>query len=258
MSSRFEGTGAERIADTFHDKSTMKTVAISQSNYVPWKGYFDHIAAVDEFVLFDNAQYTRRDWRNRNIIVTPVGRKWLTIPVKAKGRYLQRIDETEVDGAEWREAHWRALERNYGDAPYFRDYAGMFERLYLHSDEVMLSRINHAFLTVVCGILGIRTKLSWSTDYPIVGAKTVRLVALCKEVRATRYVSGPTARGYIEPHLFEEAQISLAYMDYAGYPEYKQLHGEFDHGVSVLDLIFNTGAEAPRYMKHVLRQECRV
>lgn len=235
----------------------MKTVAISQSNYIPWKGYFDHIACVDEFILFDSAQYTRRDWRNRNIIVTPDGPAWLTIPVKVKGRYLQRIDETEVDGDAWRTKHWRTLESNYASAPHFREYSALLADIYLHSAETMLSRINHAFLVAVCGILGIGTRITWSTDYGSTGSKTERLIALCKSAGASRYVSGPKARAYIEPQLFAEANIALDYMDYSGYPEYKQLHGGFNHAVTVLDLLFNTGADAPIFMKHVLKQESR-
>ena len=68
-----------------------KRVAIVQSCYIPWKGYFDLINGVDEFILLDDVQYSRANWRNRNRIKTPDGTAWLTIPVRGKGRYHQKI-----------------------------------------------------------------------------------------------------------------------------------------------------------------------
>jgi hypothetical protein len=226
----------------------VKTVAFVQSNYIPWKGYFDLIASVDEFILLDSMQYTRRDWRNRNLLKTPQGLRWLSIPVLAKGRFLQKIRETGVSDPGWRRKHWRTITQNYGKAPYFRSLADRIEALYLESSEEMLSRINHAFIVSICDILGIRTRITWDTDYEAVDGKAERLVALCQAAGAQRYLSGPSARAYIDPMLFERAGIALEYMSYDGYPEYPQLYGVFQHGVTVLDLIFNTGENARRYM----------
>src|ERR1700754_2429408 len=100
-----------------------KRVAIVQSNYIPWKGYFDLIAAVDEFILYDDMQYTRRDWRNRNQIKTPLGVQWMTVPVQVKGKYYQKIKDTEIDGIDWAEAHWRLLAQNYRRAAHFNEIA---------------------------------------------------------------------------------------------------------------------------------------
>jgi hypothetical protein len=227
----------------------MKKVAIVQSCYIPWKGYFDLIHSVDEFVLFDDVQFTRRDWRNRNLIKTPNGLEWLTIPVAVKGRFHQRICDTEISDAEWGAKHWASLSHNYAKAPFFDQYRSLIEPLYA-TRERSLSAVNHAFLRAICGILGIKTRIAWSMDYrPLQEGKTERLVDLCKRLGATEYVSGPAARDYIEPTQFEAAGIALTYFDYAGYPEYPQRFGKFEHGVTVLDLLFNTGPEAPRYMK---------
>lgn len=221
-----------------------------QSSYIPWKGYFDLINAVDEFILYDDMQFTRRDWRNRNQIKTPRGVEWLTIPVSVKGRYLQRICDTRISDADWGTKHWSTLQHNYSKAPCFALYRPVFEPLYLENREAALSEVNRRFITAVCGVLGITTQLSWSMDYrPLTEGKTAGLVALCKRAGATHYLSGPRAREYIEPQLFEEAGIALSYFDYEGYPEYPQRFGSFEHGVSILDLLFNTGPEAPRYMK---------
>ena len=228
----------------------MKKVAILQSNYIPWKGYFDMINMVDEFILYDDMQDTRRDWRNRNKIKTAQGLHWLTIPVDVKGKFHQKINETKVAGHDWCREHWRSLELNYAHAPHFADYADRIRALYeACADEEHLSRVNHRFLTEVCSILGIETKVSWSSDYTLAEGKTERLVALVRDAGGDEYLSGPAAQDYIVESLFDEAGIKLTWMDYSGYPAYPQLFGEFEHGVTILDLLFNVGPDAPRYMK---------
>jgi hypothetical protein len=141
-----------------------KRVAIVQSNYIPWKGYFDLIAASDEFILYDDAQYTRRDWRNRNQIKTPQGVQWLSVPVKVKGKYHQSIRETEIDGADWAPLHWKALQQNYARAPHFARYADELEALYTGRTYGMLSELNVAMLTWVLRQLEIGTRVSSTSD----------------------------------------------------------------------------------------------
>jgi hypothetical protein len=227
-----------------------KKVAIVQSNYIPWKGYFDLINLVDEFILYDDVQYTRRDWRNRNKIKTPDGPLWLTIPVKVKGKYYQKIKETEISDPGWSGRHWQSIAYNYSRAPHFDTYKDLFEGLYLGRNERFLSQINYRFLIATCQILGIHTKLSWSMDYHIVEEdKTQRLVDLCKQAGATEYISGPAAKAYVDEGLFKSEGIALRYMDYSGYPEYHQLFPPFEHSVSIIDLVFNEGPNAPRYMR---------
>lgn len=226
-----------------------KSVAIVQSSYVPWKGYFDLINFVDEFVLFDDRQFTRRDWRNRNRIKTPDGVKWLTIPVLIRGRYHQRIDETVVSDRNWGEKHWKTLCHCCGRAPFFRDLRDAFEPLYLSGKTTNLSQINREFIDVTCRILGISTRISRSSDYGAKGTKTERLISLCLATGATIYLSGPSARAYLDEQRFQDEGIELRYMDYDGYPEYPQQHPPFEHHVSILDLLFNVGADARCYMK---------
>ena len=190
----------------------MKKVAIVQSNYIPWKGYFDLINTVDEFILFDDMQYTRRDWRNRNKIKTSQGLIWLTIPVQVKGKYFQTIKETEISDQNWTQLHWKSILNNYARADYFADYKEIFEDLYLNCNEKFLSDINYRFLVKICNLLEIQTQISWSTDYTIVNGKTERLVSLCKQAGATEYVSGPAARDYIDEDLFQQENIKLSYI----------------------------------------------
>ena len=227
-----------------------KKVAILQSNYIPWKGYFDIINMVDEFILYDDVQYTRRDWRNRNKIKTPKGAQWLTVPIAVKGKYIENVNQMKVTDDTWRAKHWKTIVFNYSKAKYFKEYKELFEALYMEDDERFLSQINFKFIKCVCDILGIETKLTWSTDFTMtVSEKTDKLVSLCTQAGATEYISGPAAKDYIETKLFTDANIELSYADYSGYPEYNQLFPPFEHAVSVIDLILNEGPDAAKYMK---------
>jgi hypothetical protein len=224
-----------------------KKVATVQSNYIPWKGYFDLINMGDEFVLYDDVQYSKNDWRNRNKIKTQNGLIWITIPIEYN--YPQKIKDTVISYPDWNRKHWKSIIQNYSKAKYFHTYKELFEELYVRSNERFLSQINYRFLTAICEILGIKTKLSWSMDYCLEGGKTERLIDLCKQLGATEYISGPAAKGYIEEELFGQEGITLQYMDYSGYPEYSQLFPPFEHRVSIIDLIFNEGPNATKYMK---------
>lgn len=226
-----------------------KRVAISQSNYIPWKGYFDLINMVDEFVLYDDVQYTRRDWRNRNRIKTRQGTQWLTVPVQVKGRYLQKINETRISDPTWARIHWRSLECAYGRAQYFPRYESTFRRLYYDPPREQLSLVNRAWIETLCGILDIRTKISSSSDYHLAEDRNHRLISICNQVGATDYYSGPAAKCYLDETAFAVAGITVHWLEYSGYPEYPQMYPPFDHYVSVLDLLFHVGPDAPHYMK---------
>ena len=229
----------------------MKKVAILQSNYIPWKGYFDMIAAVDEFILYDDMQYTRRDWRNRNKIKTPNGVQWLTVPVKVKDKYYQKIKDTEINGSDWASAHWKSLIQNYRRAPYYKEIADWLEPLYLIETYTHISQLNRRFIEAICHYLGINTIISNSWDYTLIEGKTERLADLCAQAGGTEYISGPAAKDYIDKSIFTERKIKLSWFDYAGYLEYPQLWGEFSHNVTVLDLLFNCGKDVHQYMKYV-------
>jgi len=216
---------------------------------VPWKGYFDAINAVDEFILLDEVQYTRRDWRNRNRIKAAGGLRWLTIPVEVKGKYHQRIDETMIADPDWGARHWDILRQAYRKAPHFEDVERRIAPLYLEQRFERLSDANRAFLEAVGEWLGISTRISWSTDYETSGTRGDRILELCRAAGADEYVSGPAAKAYLEEETFSAAGIRVRWMDYSGYPEYPQPAPPFEHGVTILDLLFATGDGAPAYMK---------
>lgn len=227
----------------------MKRIAIVQSNYIPWRGYFDIIASVDEFILYDDMQFTKNDWRNRNRIKTPSGPAWITIPV---GRCIdRRIRDVELPSPFWQEKHWKTLEVNYRKAPHFEEIAALLAPIYRDTLHTHLSPLNRALIETVCGYLGITTKITSSWDYELGEGKTERLVDLCRQANATEYVSGPAARGYVDAGLFELAGIDLTWFDYGGYPSHPQLWGGFVGEVSIVDLLMNCGSESGRYMKFV-------
>ncbi|MCO5998404.1 WbqC family protein [Actinoallomurus rhizosphaericola] len=230
----------------------MKRVAILQSNYVPWKGYFDLIAYVDEFILLDNVQYTAGNWRNRNRIKTEAGARWLSIPI-SRGPLSRLINEVTVSDPDWHLRHWRILTQAYRKAPCFGEMAPAIEELYRTCASVRLSAINRHFLEGICALLGIRANLSRAEDYAPAGSRTERVLDLCRKARADEYVTGPAARAYLDEQLFQDAGIEVRWFDYSGYPEYSQLHPPFDHQVTILDLIVNTGPAAARYLKHAVR-----
>jgi hypothetical protein len=227
----------------------MKKVIITQSNYIPWKGYFDAINTADQFIIYDDMQYTKRDWRNRNKIKTKDGLLWLSVPVEVKGKYFQKINETVVSEADWGKTHWKTIHANYSKAPYYKLYKDFFEEFYMNNDKKFLTDINYTLITIVNKLLSISTEISFSSDFELVEGKTEKLVDLCKKVGATDYYSGPAAQNYMDESLFEAESVKVHYFDYSGYPVYQQLHGDFAHDVSILDLLFNEGENAKNFMK---------
>ncbi|MEO6611795.1 MAG: WbqC family protein [Chitinophagaceae bacterium] len=216
---------------------------------MPWKGYFDIINRANEFILLDDVPYSKGDWRNRNLIKTPRGTEWLTIPVNKRGILQLPIKEVTVTDAAWRKKHWDKIVQHYHIAPYFDNYADRFSRIYLDNQEEFLSKINCRFIKEVNDILGITTKISLSSDHLPGHDRNSSLIDLCKACNADHYLSGPSAAGYLDEALFNKEGIQVEWMDYSGYPEYNQLFPPFEHRVTILDLLFNEGPHATNYMK---------
>ena len=225
----------------------MKTVVVLQSNYIPWKGYFDLVHDADLFIFYDDLQFTKNDWRNRNKIKTPKGAQWATIPVGTDAHRL--ICEVTLKDFEWQEKHWALFKQHYGKCPHFSRYRTFFEEAYLSRQWSNLSELNqHLIRSISKELLNIETEFRDSREYDLTGQKLDRLLELVVKTGADRYVSGPAAKGYIEPSRFAEAGIELVWKDYSGYPEYPQRFPPFEHGVTILDLLFNVGPDAPWYI----------
>jgi hypothetical protein len=224
-------------------------ICIIQSCYIPWKGFFDLIGRCDEYVIFDSAQYVKRHWHNRNRIKTANGVEWLTIPVVTKSRFEQPIDQVEIEKP-WADKHWRAIELAYRRAPFFEHFAPMVKAWYEGAEqERLLTHVNTIFLKGLADALGLKTRIVRDTTYPAAGAKTERLLAICRAAQADHYLSGPSAKNYFDEPLFGSAGVVTEWMDYHGYPQYPQLHGAFEHNVTTLDLLFHTGPDVQVYLR---------
>ncbi len=227
----------------------MKKVAILQSNYIPWKGYFDLISYVDEFIIYDDMQFTKNDWRNRNKIKTPQGLHWLSIPVGSDTN--RKIREVTFTDNNWREKHCKVLEANYKKSPFFEEVFSFIKPIIIDKNLNSLTQLNVSLIKSICSYLGILTPITYCWDYGLIEGKTERLVNLSQRAKADIYVSGPAAKDYIEEIFFKEQDVRLEWFDYNNYPAYPQLWGSFEHSVSILDLIFNCGKESYKYMRYV-------
>ena len=228
----------------------MKKIAILQSNYIPWKGYFDIIRSVDLFIFHDDLQYTKGDWRNRNKIKTPNGIKWLTIPCGTNEKRL--ICEVEITDHSWQKQHWNLIQMSYKKSEYFSVYKSFFEDIFLGENWKNLSDFNQTIIKKISKeILNIDTEFDDSRRYELKEKKGDRVIELLKKANAEYYLSGPAAKDYINEKVFKENNISLEWMDYSNYPEYTQLYPPFEHFVSIIDLIFNEGPNTLNFMKKI-------
>ena len=223
---------------------------ILQPSYIPWRGYFDQINRADVFIFYEDVQYDKHGWRNRNQIKTGQGRQWLTIPVHSQAVIEKSIpiNQVKIDWSKpWNEAHWKTLTYAYGRAPFFKDLAALLEPFYLRQD-AFLADFTIDLTVTLARQLGIQhTRFMRSSELKVTGLKTDRLVQILLQVGASHYISGPSAKDYIENEKFAAAGITLEYMDY-NYPEYPQLHPPFDPNLSILDLLFMTGPDAMHYI----------
>ena len=221
-------------------------VAVLQSNYLPWRGYFDIIHDVDVFVFYDDVQYTVNDWRNRNRVKTANGPVWLTVPVGNQND--RRICDVELRDPSWARKHWRTIEQSYSRAPHFSMVSDFLRETYARS-WTSLSELNQTLIKTIAGdFLGIRTTFRDSREFRVDGQKSDRLLSLLTELGATEYVSGPAAQNYLDVDVYRQAGITVEWKDYSTYPEYPQLHGAFVPNVSVVDLLVSCGPSSPAYV----------
>lgn len=222
-------------------------VAILQSNYIPWKGVFDMISQVDKFIFFEDVDYTNRDWRTRNKIRTSGDSKWLTVPVKKMPRGTKIYEINISNNGKWQKKHKSTIEQAYSKARYFKDYQWVLDEIY-DTEWDNLSEFNISTTKLLCKVIGIDCVFINSKDLNTTGVKDDKLINICKAVGAKEYLSGPSARDYIDPEKFLRENITLEYIDYSNYPEYEQLHDGFEHFVSVLDVLFNCGPKTKYYI----------
>lgn len=229
----------------------MKKILISQSNYIPWKGYFDSISLVDCFVIYDTMQFTKRDWRNRNYIKTNEGLKLLSIPVLVKGKFYQKINETQIANPNWYKEHWEIIAYHYKKRPFFKEISPLVKEWYFGATSIFLTEINVHFLKNISKFLDIKTEFVDSREFKYVEDRNQRLVDIVTTLGGNKYYSGPAAKSYIDLSIFNKSGIEVEFLTYDNYPNYDQQGTQFEHGVSIIDLIFNVGIDAKKYLKFV-------
>jgi hypothetical protein len=221
----------------------VKRVAILQPGYLPWLGFFDQADSVDLFVLYDNVQYTKQDWRNRNRIKTQSGVDWLTVPVQ-KFASEARINEVRIaqDG-KWAKKHLNLIQNAYRKAPHFEGVWGELEKL-LMSPRDLLQDLDHALASWMASKMGIRCEWKWAHEIPTTSEeKSEKLLQICKSVGANEFIDGAAAESFLKVESFHEAGITIQFQEYQ-HPVYPQLWGEFQPYLSALDLMFNCGPES--------------
>lgn len=224
--------------------------AILQPSYIPWRGYFHQIQLADFFVFYDDVQYDKHGWRNRNRIKTPQGTQWLTIPVKNRGNIdgHRTILETEIDWQRsWNQKHFLSLRNAYRKAPYFAEWEQFLSEVYSRKSTYLAPFTIDLTINIARKMGNLHTRFLRSSELGISGLRTGRLVAIAKHLGCDRYLSGPSAKDYLDEEGFLKAGVTLEYMKYA-YPEYQQMYPPFDPHVSILDLLFMTGPRARDYI----------
>lgn len=225
------------------EKAEELTVAILQPSYLPWLGYFEQMSRSDIFVYYDDVQFDKHGWRNRNRIKTPNGPHWLTAPVLHKGQGKPLVSEIEIDNkAKWAKKHIGTIQQYYGKAAFYKTYKEELEEL-LTRHWGRLVDLDIATINMMCGWMGLSPKTFLSSELLVDGGQSERLVNICKLFSATKYLSGAAARDYLDADLFKKEGIKVEWQDYQ-HPVYPQLHGEFISHLSALDLLLNAGEES--------------
>ncbi len=223
-------------------------VTILQPSYLPWLGFFEQMSRADKFVLLDDVQYTRRDWRNRNRIRVKESWVWLTVPVQQKRRFSQSLLETRIDNSvPWRKKHLETLRQHYCKAPFFEKYFPRCQQVY-EKDWTFLFDLCLETINLIKEEMGIETPLLRSSEMKPGGEKTERLVSICRELGATHYLSGESGSNYIAEEDFSSQGIALEYQNYE-HPVYPQRYTGFVPHLSAIDLLFNCGEQSLGILK---------
>ena len=231
------------MSQNFSEISNPRTAVILQPSYLPWLGYFAQFHRCDVFIVYDDVQYDKESWRNRNRIKTPQGIQWLTVPVLTKGKNWPSNREVKINNSvKWRKKHLASISQNYSKTPFFNDYIGVFEDIYAREWSALLD-LNMVVFNALCQILNLEREVLFASELEIEGESTERLIKICRKVKANIFYEGRAGQNYIDPKLFEDGGIILEYQDYK-HPVYSQLHGEFIPYLSIIDLIFNCGSKS--------------
>ena len=220
-----------------------RTLVVLQPGYLPWLGFFDQMRRADIFVFYDDVQYDKNGWRNRNRIKSPAGPHWLTVPVRV-GSLSQRISETEVDNRQpWARKHLGTVRQFYSKAPHLKRYLPELEELLAGRRWELLAELDEAVVKLMCRWLGLERPTLRSSELGVEGQRSERLLKLCLRLGARRYLSGSAAQSYLDVEMFARHGVEVVWQDYS-HPVYPQQHGDFVPFLSALDLLLNCGDDS--------------
>jgi hypothetical protein len=220
-----------------------RTLVVLQPAYLPWLGFFDQMRRSDVFVYYDDVQFDKHGWRNRNRIKSPGGPLWLSVPVLHHGRGQPRIIDAEIDTrTAWARKHVGTLRQFYSKAPYFKQYLPELEDM-LNRPWTHIVDLDIGVAALLAKWLRVSPTVYRSSELGIDGAQSERLLNLCRHFGATRYLSGSAAREYLDVDLFARHDVDVVWQDY-DHPVYPQQYGEFVPYLSGIDLVFNCGNDS--------------
>lgn len=215
-------------------------IGILQPGYLPWLGFFEQMYHSDVFVIYDDVQYDKHGWRNRNRIKTANGVQWLTVPILSSGKNKPLIRDTRINNStNWRKKHLASITANYSKALYFQDYINIYQEV-LNREWDYLFDLDMTFIELLCGVLGLERKVVYSSELDVSGDRISRLINICKYFGADVFYEGQAGKAYLDEDLFKSEGIAIEYQDYQ-HPVYQQLYGYFEPYLSVVDLLFNEG-----------------
>lgn len=219
-------------------------IGILQPGYLPWLGFFEQMYKSDVFVIYDDVQYDKEGWRNRNRIKSANGVQWLSVPVQFKLSKAQLITEIRIDNkVNWRKKHLASIRQNYMKSLYFKDYIGFFEEAYAREWEYLID-LDLFFIVGLAKFLGMGDKIiNRSSAVAVQGDRIGRLINLCKYFGTDTFYEGYSGKNYIDEEIFLAQGIKVEYQNYQ-HPVYRQLYGEFVPFLSIIDLLFNHGSKS--------------
>lgn len=223
-----------------------RTIGILQPGYLPWLGFFEQMYKSDVFVIYDDVQYDKEGWRNRNRIKTANGIQWLTVPVHVKLSDMPLIKDVKIDNKEnWRKKHLLSIKHSYSKARFYKEHIGIFEEAYSMDWEYLVDIDMHFILKLADSLGMVAKKIVRSSGIEAGrgGDRIERLINICKAFGADVFYEGASGRSYIDNSAFAVHGIKVEYQDYK-HPVYKQLYGDFVPYLSVVDLLLNHGKDS--------------
>ena len=225
----------------------LQILTAHQPVYLPWLGLFHKIALADQYCVFDMVQYQRRDFNNRNKILTSSGPIWLTVPVKSSNRFGSIISQTEIIDNGWNRKHLKSLELAYKKAPYFELYFEGLKKI-LQESYRYLADLNHDILLYALKSLDIFVSVSKASEHDFQGEKSALVLDMCKQLKSDIYIFGEQGKNYADEDSFKSHGVTPYFQSYR-HPVYnQQSRKEFEPNMTVFDLLFNEGPNSKQIL----------